>query len=437
MAINPNNTPRVTLKAPSVADFFYMPQKASVQYTPEVGKKIFEVGDGWMHPGTTINNLFDVSGKSQDEIFDIVKGLDSRALQGAPQEILDLIKSGDIAHIFTTDPTESGGFMNLLPDKQKEVQKLNGSLYFRDKEGRTARWKLPEISSNDAGWNANAGNDIFSKQTAYGDNLFATNASQREDLLKKVSRGKIPVDTVHPELIQTSVVDDILKKETNLTVYDHLGVLSGTEADQARSIHYPNSKRTPTAAAPPAAAPAPQPVVAPSPTPSPTAPAPTPAAPAPATVAPINQKPVGQPVQAAAPTSAPTTTTKPVGRPVISVGTPPPPPTGAGAQKVSAQVTQTGNATPPPAPRATVQNTPPPPAKIVTSGAPTPRPILKKTGDDISKALLGGTKGTRNIKLAGAAALLGLGAFAVSRNARPSSDEYERKLEMQRRGMMM
>jgi len=62
---------------------------------------------------------------------------------------------------------------------------------------------------------------------------------------------------------------------------------------------------------------------------------------------------------------------------------------------------------------------------------------LKKTGDDISKALLGGTKGTRNIKLAGAAALLGLGAFAVSRNARPSSDEYERKLEMQRRGMMM
>lgn len=178
------------------------------------------------------------------------------------------------------------------------------------------------------------------------------------------------------------------------------------------------------------------------PTPAPTpATAPAPAAPSSATVTPRNQKPIGQPVQAAAPTpaptSAPTPTTKPVGKPVISVGTPPPPPTGAGAQKVSAQVTQTGNATPPPAPRATVQNTPPPPAKVVTSGAPTPRPILKKTGDDISKALLGGTKGTRNIKLAGAAALLGLGAFAVSRNARPSSDEYERKLEMQRRGMMM
>jgi hypothetical protein len=442
MAINPNNTPRVTFKAPSVADFFYMPQKATVQYTPEVGKKIFEVGDGWMHPGTTINNLFDVSGKSQDEIFDIVKGLDSRALQGAPQEILDLIKSGDIAHIFTTDPTESGGFMNLLPDKQKEVQKLNGSLYFRDKEGRTARWKLPEISSNDAGWNANAGNDIFSKQTAYGDNLFATNASQREDLLKKVSRGKIPVDTVHPELIQTSVVDDILKKETNLTVYDHLGVLSGTEADQARSIHYPNSKRTPTAAAPPAAAPAPQPVVAPSPTPSPAAPAPTPAAPAPATVAPINQKPVGQPVQAAAPTSAPTTTTKPVGRPVISVDTPPPPPTGAGAQKVSAQMTATvqdtvnfsKNTTPEKIAAVVEHHTQ---AKVLTSGAPTPRQFLKKTGDDISKSLLGGTKGTRNIKLAGAAALLGLGAYAVSKKSHQTNDDYDRKLEMQRRGMMM
>jgi hypothetical protein len=195
-----------------------------------------------------------------------------------------------------------------------------------------------------------------------------------------------------------------------------------------------NKSNTPAPSPAPAAAPIPQPAA---PTPQPVAPPPQPAA----TVTPRNQKPIGQPVQAAAPTSAPTAaptaTTKPVGRPVISVGTPPPPPTGAGAQKVSAQVTQTGNATPPPAPRATVQNNPPPPAKVVTSGAPTPRPILKKTGDDISQALLGGTKGTRNIKLAGAAALLGLGAFAVSRNARPSSDDYERKLEMQRRGMMM
>lgn len=175
---------------------------------------------------------------------------------------------------------------------------------------------------------------------------------------------------------------------------------------------------------------------------TPAAPMPTPAAasaPAPATVTPRRQIPLGQPVQAAAPTpaptSAPTATAKPVGKPVMPASAPLTPPAGAGAQQVSAQVTQTGNATPPPAPRATVQSAPPP--KVVTSGAPTPRPLLKKTGDDISKALLGGTKGTRNIKLAGATALLGLGAFAVSRNARPSSDEYERKLEMQRRGMMM
>ena len=177
------------------------------------------------------------------------------------------------------------------------------------------------------------------------------------------------------------------------------------------------------------------------------APMPTPAAASASTSSPTanprRQIPLGQPVQAAAPTSAPTAaptaTTKPVGRPVISVTASPPPPTGAGAQQASAQVTQTGNATPKPVAKvtATVQNTPPPPAKVVTSGAPTPKPLLKKTGDDISKALLGGTKGTRNIKLAGAAALLGLGAYTVNKKSHQTNDDYDRKLEMQRRGMMM
>ena len=187
--------------------------------------------------------------------------------------------------------------------------------------------------------------------------------------------------------------------------------------------------QAPSLTPPPAAAPTPQPVAPP---PQPTA-----------TVTPRRQIPLGQPVQAAAPTSAPTAaptaTTKPVGRPVISVTASPPPPTGAGAQQASAQVTQTGNATPKPVAKvtATVQNTPPPPAKVVTSGAPTPKPLLKKTGDDISKALLGGTKGTRNIKLAGAAALLGLGAYTVNKKSHQTNDDYDRKLEMQRRGMMM
>ena len=176
----------------------------------------------------------------------------------------------------------------------------------------------------------------------------------------------------------------------------------------------------------------------------PAAPAPAPAAPQPAaTVTPRRQIPIGQPAQNTAPTSAPTaaptTTPKPLGRPVTSVTASAPPPTGAGAQQASAQVTQTGNATPKPVAKvtATVQNTPPPPARVVTSGAPTPKPLLKKTGDDISKALLGGTKGTRNIKLAGAAALLGLGAYTVNKKSHQANDDYDRKLEMQRRGMMM
>lgn len=172
-----------------------------------------------------------------------------------------------------------------------------------------------------------------------------------------------------------------------------------------------------------------------------TAPAPAAAAPAPTTVTPRNQKPIGQPAQPVTPRPQPAATapTKPIGKPVIPVTASPPPPTGAGAQQVSAQVTQTGNAAPKPVAKLTaaVENTPSAPVKAVTSGAPTPRQFLKKTGDDISKALLDGTKGTRNIKLAGAAALLGLGAYAVSKKAHQTNDDYDRKLEMQRRGMMM
>ena len=143
-----------------------------------------------------------------------------------------------------------------------------------------------------------------------------------------------------------------------------------------------------------------------------------------------------------APTAPPTTATKPLGRPVTSATTSAPPPTGAGAQKVSAQMTATvqdtvnfsKNTTPEKIAAVVEHHTQ---AKVLTSGAPTPRQFLKKTGDDISKSLLGGTKGTRNIKLAGAAALLGLGAYAVSKKSHQTNDDYDRKLEMQRRGMMM
>ena len=191
--------------------------------------------------------------------------------------------------------------------------------------------------------------------------------------------------------------------------------------------------------APPAASTTPPPAAA--------APAPAPATPQPAaTVTPRRQIPIGQPAQNTAPTSAPTaaptTTTKPLGRPVTSVTASAPPPTGAGAQQVSGQMTAavqdttnfSKNTTPGKIAAVVEQNAPP---KSLTSGAPTPRPFLKKTGDDISKALLGGTKGTRNIKLAGAAALLGLGAYTVNKKSHQTNDDYDRKLEMQRRGMMM
>ena len=142
------------------------------------------------------------------------------------------------------------------------------------------------------------------------------------------------------------------------------------------------------------------------------------------------------------PQPAATGPTKPIGKPVTSVTASVPPPTGAGAQQVSGQMTAavqdttnfSKNTTPGKMAAVVEQNAPP---KSLTSGAPTPRPLLKKTGDDISKALLGGTKGTRNIKLAGAAALLGLGAYTVNKKSHQTNDDYDRKLEMQRRGMMM
>lgn len=157
--------------------------------------------------------------------------------------------------------------------------------------------------------------------------------------------------------------------------------------------------------------------------------------------------PLGQPVQAAAPTptptSAPTRTTKPVGRPVISASTPPPPPTGAGAQKVSAQVTHSGNATTRPA--AVIKNEVTVAAKDIENvGAKTVSheagktgAAFRKAGDDISRALLDGTKGTRNIKLLGAAALIGAGGFLMSKKTHQSNRDYDRQLEMQRRRNIM
>ena len=392
-------------------DLSLIPNSFEPDYIPKVGLSPFEVSSTHLHPGSEIFNLIDTTDMGKEDLLKKLSALDPRILENMPEEVLKQIEDGNISHIFQTDPASSGKYMNLSPDAQ-EALKGKGSIYLRTKEGKTARFKLPEIADADAGWNANKGASIFMDQTVYSTPENVRSLSRLEEVKKTVKQGTVAAETIDERILNSNIVDDILSGSQTLT--------GATAPVGGENI--PSAAKVTTA-----------------PTPVPT-PAPAPPQPA-ATVTPRNQKPIGQPVQAAAPTSAPTAaptaTTKSVGRPVISVGTPPPPPTGAGAQKVSAQVTQTGNATPPPAPRATVQNTPPPPAKVVTSGAPTPRPILKKTGDDISQALLGGTKGTRNIKLAGAAALLGLGAFAVSRNARPSSDDYERKLEMQRRGMMM
>ena len=492
MAINPNQRRVIpTIKN----DLSLIPNFFEPDYIPKVGLVPYEVSSTVVHTGNEIFNLIDTADMGKEDLLKQLEALDPRILENMPEEVLKQIEDGNIAHIFQTDPTGSQKYMDLSPDAQ-EALKGKGSIYLRTKEGKTARFKLPEIAEGDAGWNANKGGSIFLDQTVYSTTENIRSLSRANEAKKTVLKGTVAAETIDERILNSNIVDDILSGSQTLT--GATAPVGGEDIHSAPKVTTgptPISAPTPQPAAPPdppvtgspsvrtlepndkpytgprpswldkpVAPAAPQPTATTKPTglpwldnrntppaastipPPAAAPTPQPVAPPPqptATVTPRNQKPIGQPVQAAAPTSAPTAaptaTTKPVGRPVISVTASPPPPTGAGAQQTSAQVTQTGNATPKPVAKvtATVQNTPPAPAKVVTSGAPTPRPILKKTGDDISQALLGGTKGTRNIKLAGAAALLGLGAFAVSRNARPSSDDYERKLEMQRRGMMM
>lgn len=62
---------------------------------------------------------------------------------------------------------------------------------------------------------------------------------------------------------------------------------------------------------------------------------------------------------------------------------------------------------------------------------------LRKSSQDISRALLDGTKGTRNIKLLGAAALIGAGGYMMSKKTHRSNVDYDRQLEMQRRRNIM
>lgn len=141
---------------------------------PKIGKEVMEFWSGANHPGHDIHVLHDVSGKSSGDIRNLLDTLDKRVTQGMPSEVTGAIDSGEITHIFRTNPALSQSFQDLPQTVQDSLggPQNTGSIYFRKKTGETARWKLPEIGTNDKGWNANKGHQIFSEATAYTDDTY-------------------------------------------------------------------------------------------------------------------------------------------------------------------------------------------------------------------------------------------------------------------------
>jgi hypothetical protein len=59
---------------------------------------------------------------------------------------------------------------------------------------------------------------------------------------------------------------------------------------------------------------------------------------------------------------------------------------------------------------------------------------LRQIGNDASKAVSEGMHGSKNLRLAGAAAILGVGAIAMKKRS-SQNDDYQRRLAMQRQGV--
>lgn len=203
-------------KKPLDKQVFFPAYEFEPEYIPKIGLTPFEVGRGLVHPGSEIFNLIDVTKKSNKDIINIVKNLDPRVLQSMPAEVMQEINSGNISHVFQTDPKGASTYGDL-PQSVADQIKGKGSIYFRTKEGRTARWKLPEIANNDAGWNANMGGSIFMDQTIYSDSDNIRSLSGATELQKSVSRGLRPSDTVDQRILTSSIYDQIVSKSKYVT----------------------------------------------------------------------------------------------------------------------------------------------------------------------------------------------------------------------------
>lgn len=403
-------------------------------YTPKVGLTPFEVSRSGVHPGTTIFNVHEVGSMSSNEILDLVKNLDDRALVDMPQELVDEIKAGNIEHIFQTDPSETANFNDLSKAQQdKIIAEKKGSIYFRTKDGRTARHKLPDIAIDDAGWNANRGGSIFMDQSIYGGKDDLRSLSVLNELNKQQNRGSIPDHYVFNDDVAEAVknrtfIDDIRNKEQVIK-----GVVNRTEqaAGPGKEAIIDS-----TAKAPPAS-----------------------------TADEVSQRVVGQAIdedippmptdedferyatgvddaEEAAPEPRRTGQPKPK-EPVIKVGE---------TVELSGPERKT-KAKPVDTPAARVTQAAQEPIIDATQRAPRPKPTpaaaqaaAKKAaasratrsgiqdGARMSSAVASGIRGSNNLRVAAAGAAIGVGAYAMNKLRSMGKDdvEYARMLEMQR-----
>jgi hypothetical protein len=114
-----------------------------------------KIGSQVQSPGSTSTNLLDVA-----------KSLDPRFAENMPQEVADAFAGGQVQRIFRTSqdlaPESLKPGMLPIGNKVNQYGDYGGSIYVQTKDGRTARFKNPELSmGDDAGWNANKGRSVF------------------------------------------------------------------------------------------------------------------------------------------------------------------------------------------------------------------------------------------------------------------------------------
>lgn len=127
------------------------------------------------------------------DLLQVALAMDPRFGQGMPQEVADAFAAGDVTRIFRTSSTMAPQSaprgqvpsISVFPGQNKQAPErygdYTGSIYVQTKNGRTARFKSPELSmGEDAGWNANGGKFAFFENSGfYTDDAVTKDAARK------------------------------------------------------------------------------------------------------------------------------------------------------------------------------------------------------------------------------------------------------------------